>query len=53
MRDQFTSGQAQGYADRQSGCEYQPEEDGEEYNDGYENGWRLAGEDGYGADEED
>lgn len=43
-RDPYTEGQAQGYADRQSGFDYAPEEDGEEYNDGYEAGWEQAGE---------
>lgn len=37
--DPYTAGFAQGFADHQAGCEYAPEEDDQEYLDGYEEGW--------------
>lgn len=44
--DPYTEGYALGYADHESGCEYAPEEDGEEYEAGYADGW-----DAYEGDE--
>ena len=37
--DPYSEGYAAGYADHQSGLEYQPEESGAEYEDGYADGW--------------
>lgn len=45
MRDLYTEGYAQGCADRQDGCDYAPEEDGDEYERGYEEGWEATAED--------
>ena len=38
-RDPYTEGHAQGYADAQSGMEFQPESDDQDYLFGYEDGW--------------
>jgi hypothetical protein len=45
MRDQYTDGYAQGYADHQEGFEYQPEEEDEDYLAGYGDGWDEFEED--------
>jgi hypothetical protein len=46
--DPYTAGHTQGYADRQGGYEYQPEEDDPDYLEGYADGYDEADEDDEG-----
>lgn len=45
MDDPYGAGYTQGYADHQGGYAFQPEEDDDDYEDGYQDGWDKYEED--------
>jgi len=49
----YDRGRAAGYADRESGADYEPDDEDPNYQDGYQDGWNAVADDGNGQEDED